>query len=79
MVLCHDDELPTIEFLIAEIDNFGMAAIVFPQENGRGLRPCGNRRGEQTVGGEMISLRERIPSPDSLTFLNVLVVQHRCV
>lgn len=76
MVLCHDDELPTIEFLIAKIDDHGMTAIVFPQKNGRSLRPCGNGRGEQTVGGEMVGLGERIPSPDFLAFLNVLVIQH---
>ena len=28
------------------------------------------------MGGEMIRLREGIPSPDFLTFLNVLAVQH---
>ena len=76
MVLRHDDELSAIEFLVAEIDDLGMTAVMFPQENSRSLRPCGNRRREQTVGGEMVGLRERIPSQDLLAFLNVLVVQH---
>ena len=76
MVLCHDDELPTVEFLVAEIDDFGMAAIVFPQENRGSLRPCGNGRGEQTVGREMVDLRERIPRPDRLAVLEVFAVQH---
>ena len=76
MVLCNDNKLPTIEFLIVEIDNLGMIAVVFPQENGGSLRSCGNGGGEQTVGREMVSLRESIPSPDFLAFLDVLAVQH---
>ena len=76
MVLRHDDELPTIEFLIAEIDDLGMAAVVFPQKDSRSLWPCGNGGGEQTVGGEMISFLERVPFPDLLAFLDVLAIQH---
>ena len=76
MVLCHDDELPTVEFLVAEIDDFGMAAIVFPQENRGSLRPCGNGRGEQTVGRKMVDLWKRIPRPDCLAVLEVFAVQY---
>ena len=76
MVLCHDDEFPAIEFLVAEIDDLGMAAIVFPQKDSRSLWPCSNRRGEQTVGGEMVSLRERILFPDFLAFMDILAVQY---
>ena len=76
MVFCHDNKLPTIEFLIVEIDDLVMTAVVFPQENGGSLRPCGNGEGEQTMGREMVSLQESIPSPDFLAFLDALAVQH---
>ena len=76
MVFCHDNKLPTIEFLIVEIDDLVMTAVVFPQENGGSLRPCGNGEGEQTMGREMVSLQESIPSPDVLAFLDALAVQH---
>ena len=66
MVFCHDNKLPTIEFLIVEIDDLVMTAVVFPQENGGSLRPCGNGEGEQTMGREMVSL----------AFLDALAVQH---
>ena len=48
--LCHDDELPTVEFLVAEIDDFGMAAIVFPQENRGSLGHVAMAEEKQTVG-----------------------------
>lgn len=76
MVFCHDNKLPTIEFLIVEIDDLVMTAVVFPQENGGSLRLCGNGEGEQTMGREMVSLQESIPSPDFLAFLDALAVQH---
>ena len=76
MVFCHDNKLPPIEFLIVEIDDLVMTAVVFPQENGGSLRPCGNGEGEQTMGREMVCLQERIPSPDFLAFLDALAVQH---
>lgn len=76
MVFCHDNKLPTIEFLIVEIDDLVMTAVVFPQENGGSLRPCGNGEGEQTMGREMVSLQESIPSPDFLAFLDALAVQY---
>ena len=76
MVFCHDNKLPTIEFLIVEIDDLVMTAVVFPQENGGSLRPCGNGEGEQTMGREMVSLQESIPSPDVLAFMDALAVQH---
>ena len=76
MVLRHDNELPTVELLITEIDDFGMATIVFSQENCGSLRPCGDGGGEQTVSREMVWLWEGIPLPDVLAFLNILTVQH---
>ena len=76
VVLRHDDEFPAVEFLVAEIDDLGMATVVLPQENGRSLRPCGNGGGEQAVGREMVDFRERIPRPDRLAVLKVFAVQH---
>ena len=76
MVRCHDDELSAIEFLVAEIDDLRMAAIMFPQKDSGSLRPCGDGGGEQTVGREMVDLRERIPRPDCLAVLEVFAVQH---
>ena len=31
MIFCHDDQLTVIEFLVAEIDDFRVAAVVFSQ------------------------------------------------
>lgn len=77
MVFCHDNKLPTIEFLIVEIDDLVMTAVVFPQENGGSLRLCGNGEGEQTMGREMVSLSRRAYRPQiSSAFLDALAVQH---
>ena len=72
----HNDQLPAIEFLIAEIDDLGMTTIVLPQQHRRRLRPCHQSRGEQTVCGKMIGFRKRVPVPYRLTGLNISAVQN---
>ena len=39
MVFGYDNQLPMVELLIAEIDDFRVAAVVFPQQRNRRVLP----------------------------------------
>ena len=75
-VFRHDDQPAAIKFLIAEIDDFRMTTVVFPQKNGGGLRPCRCGRGQQAVAREAIDFREIAAHPNFFALPGVFAVQH---
>ena len=56
MILCHNDQLPMVELLVAEVDDLRVAAIVLPQQCDRRILPYFQRRGQQTVGRKAVLL-----------------------
>ncbi len=39
MIFGHDDQFAVIKLLIAKMNNFRVAAVVLPQQHGRGVLP----------------------------------------
>ena len=50
VILCHDDQLPMIELLIAKVDDLRMAAVVFTQQRHRCVPPYFQCRRKQAMG-----------------------------
>ena len=50
MIFGHDDQLPVVKLLVAEVDDFWVAAVVFPQQRNRRILPYFQCGGQQTVG-----------------------------
>ena len=46
MVFCHNDQLPMVELLVAEVDDLRVAAIVLPQQRNRCILPYFQCRGQ---------------------------------
>ena len=42
MVFCHNDQLPMVELLVAEVDDLRVAAVVFSQQRNRRILPYSN-------------------------------------
>ena len=76
MVFGHDDQLPVVELLVAEVNDFRVAAVVFPQQRNRRVLPYFQRRGQQTVGRKTIPLIQGILLPDSIAGADVVLCQH---
>ena len=76
MVFCHNDQLSMVELLIAEVDDFGVATVVFPQQRNRCVLPYFQCRGQQTVGRKAIPLIQGILLPNGITGANVILCQH---
>ena len=76
MIFGHDDQLTVIEFLVAEIDDLRVAAVVFPQQRDRHGLPCFQRGGEQVMDGKVISFLKRILLPDGIAGADVILCQH---
>ena len=50
VIFGHDDQLPVVKLLVAEVDDFWVAAVVFPQQRNRRILPYFQCGGQQTVG-----------------------------
>ena len=76
VVLGHDNQLTAIKFLVAEVDDFWMTAVMFPQKHRGYILPHFQCRSKQTVCRKMIGVRQRIPVPDSLALLDIVTIQN---
>ena len=75
IVLRHYNQLTSIEFLVAEVDDLRMTAIMFPKQRDRGSWPCLQCRREQAVCGKVIAFSQRIGLPYRFTSLNICLRQ----
>ena len=76
MILRHNDQLPVVELLVAEVDDFWVAAVVFPQQRSRCVLPYFQRRGQQAVRRKAIPLIQGILLPNGIAGANVILRQH---
>ena len=76
MILRHNDQLPVVELLVAEVDDLRVAAVVFPQQRNRCVLPYFQCRGQQAVGRKTIVLIQGILLPNSIAGANVILCQH---
>ena len=76
VILRHNDQLPIVKLLIAEVDDFRMAAVVFTQQRNRCVLPYFQCRGQQAVSRKAISLIQGILLPNGIAGTNVILCQH---
>ena len=76
MVFGHDDQLSMVELLIAEVDDFWVATVVFPQQRNRCVLPYFQCRGQQAVSRKAIPLIQGILLPNGIAGTNVILRQH---
>ena len=71
IILCHNNQLPVIELLIAKVDDLRMAAVVLSQQCGRCIRPCFQSGKKHAVCREMVSLLKRIFLPNCIAYFDI--------
>ena len=64
MILGHNDKPPAVELFVAEIDDFGVATVMLPQQGDRCLRPDCQRRGKQIVQSKVVTFIQMVLLPD---------------
>ena len=76
LILCHNEQVSSIEFLITEINNTRMTTIMLPKQSFRNTHDHIQNRLQETVLCAIISLGDIVLLHDNIEFFPIFICHH---